>query len=308
MKATENIMKDMTKFIQKKLDEGMPFEQINEALKNYQEEYNKNIPEKVTEQTAKTADEFLELAEETDDEAKAEKYVKRALALEPDNLDAVNASLDYFYGSLTEYYVKLGEAVKKGTRLMEKQGFMKEDCIGKFWGLIETRPYMRLLGKYADFLKNSGMMTAAARKYEEMLRLSENDNMGVRYSLMHIYAFLGQEEKALRLMEKYDDADADNDALFIMPLSVLYFNAGDWRKSEKYVKRLCALNKETRKFFKYVKENFKSLDDVFKEDDSYGYSIGTMDELEFAFRQQFYLYGSSLFYIHWVCDDVLKLK
>lgn len=106
--------------------------------------------------------------------------------------------------SPSKVYGKLSEAVKNGTRFMEKEGLMDGDSIGEFWGILETRPYMRLLNRYADFMAEAGMMGLAAKEYEEMIRLSENDNLGVRYSLMHVYAYLEQEEPALELHKKYD--------------------------------------------------------------------------------------------------------
>lgn len=40
---------------------------------------------------------------------------------------------------------------------------MDEDSIGEFWGILETKPYMRLLNRYADFMAEAGMMTLAGR-------------------------------------------------------------------------------------------------------------------------------------------------
>ena len=69
-----------------------------------------------SEKIVKTADEYLELAEEATTKAAAEKYIKKALELEPDNLDAVSASLDLIDDSTVEYYQKLSEAIKNGTK------------------------------------------------------------------------------------------------------------------------------------------------------------------------------------------------
>lgn len=158
-----------------------------------------------SEKIVKTADEYLELAEEATTKAAAEKYIKKALELEPDNLDAVSASLDLIDDSTVEYYQKLSEAIKNGTKQMEKKGLMDEDSIGAYWGILETRPYMRLLSRYAEYLVDNGMMTLAAQEYEEMIRLCETDNLGARFQLMHIYAYLEREEPALELHKKYDE-------------------------------------------------------------------------------------------------------
>jgi len=252
-RESEKALKAMHQFLDENGAENMTIDEVNEVLQGFMSDYNDNLPERVTEKTAKTADDFLELAEEALTKAKAEKYIKRALELEPDNLDAISASLDMIEDDSTwEYYQKLSEAVQNGTKIMEKKGFMNEDCIGEFWGILETRPYMRLLNRYADFLVETGMMTLAAREYEEMIRLSENDNLGVRYSLMHVYAFLEQEEPALELHKKYDSYE---ETQMLLPLSVLYFKRGDLDTAEAYLKRLCTTNKDTKKFFRAIKKD-----------------------------------------------------
>ena len=75
-------------------------------------DYNNNLPEKVTEKTAKTVDDFLELAEKATTKAQAEKYIKKALELDPDNMDAISASLDMIEDFTWEFYQKLSEAVR----------------------------------------------------------------------------------------------------------------------------------------------------------------------------------------------------
>ena len=234
-RESEKALKAMHQFLEENGAEGMPMDEVNQLLQRFTTEYNGNLPGRVTEKTAKTADDYLELAEEATTKAKAERYIKKALELEPDNMDAINASLDMIEDGTWEYYQKISEAVKNGTRFMEKEGLMDEDSIGEFWGILETRPYMRLLNRYADFLAEAGMMTLAARQYEEMIRLSENDNLGARYSLMHVYAYLEQEEPALKLHKKYDGYE---ETQMLLPLSVLYFKRGDFDKAEEIAKGL----------------------------------------------------------------------
>ena len=271
-RESEKALKAMHKFLEEKGSEDMTMDDVNDLLQKFTEDYNHNLPGKITEKTAKTADDYLELAEEARTKAKAEQYIKKALELEPDNLDAISASLDMIMDDDPwEYYQKLSEAVKNGTKLMEKKGFMDEESIGRFWGILETRPYMRLLNRYAEFLAEAGMMTPAARVYEEMIRLSENDNLGVRYSLMHIYALLDQEESALELHKKYDSYE---ETQMLLPLSVLYFKRGDFNKAEDYLKRLCAAS-------------------------DYGYQPFTIQELIVELMENSFLFSTVPLYMEW---------
>ncbi len=250
-----------------------------------------------SEKIVKTADEYLELAEEATTKAAAEKYIKKALELEPDNLDAVSASLDLIDDSTVEYYQKLSEAIKNGTKQMEKKGLMDEDSIGAYWGILETRPYMRLLSRYAEYLVDNGMMTLAAQEYEEMIRLCETDNLGARFQLMHIYAYLEREEPALELHKKYDEYE---ETQTLLPLSVLYFKRGDFDKAEEYLKRVSAANKDTKKFFRAVKRN--KLDRYVEQISSYGYRPFTIEELIVEMMENSFLFRNIPLYMEWAYE------
>ena len=56
--------------------------------------------------------------------------------------------------------------------------------VGHFWGLIETRPYMRAREGLAECLFFLGEHDAAIEHYRDMLRLNPNDNQGIRYKLL----------------------------------------------------------------------------------------------------------------------------
>ena len=132
-RESEKALKAMHQFLDENGAEDMTMDEVNGLLQKFTEDYNSNLPGRITEKTAKTADDYLELAEEAPTKAKAEKYIKKALELEPDNMDAVSASLDLIENDSTwEYYQKLSEAVKNGAKLMEKKGFMDEDSIGEY--------------------------------------------------------------------------------------------------------------------------------------------------------------------------------
>ena len=302
-RESEKVLKSMHQFLEKNRTEDMDEDDINGLLQKFTEEYNGPLPGRITEKTAKTADDYLELAEDAATKAKAEKYIKKALELEPDNIDAISASLDLIEDDNTwEYYQKLSAAVKKGTELMEKKGLMEEDSIGAFWGILETRPYMRLLNRYADFMVEAGMMTLAAREYEEMIRLSENDNLGVRYSLMHVYAYLEQEEPALALHKKYDGYE---ETQMLLPLSILFFKRGDFDKAEDYLKRLCATNKDTKKFFRAIKKD--RLDHYLEEINGYGYRPFTIQELIVELMENSFLFSIVPFYMEWAYEKTRNM-
>ena len=63
---------------------------------------------------------------------------------------------------------------------------MKKDRkknIGFFWGLTESRPYMRAKAFLAQALWDIGREDEAINHYQECLKLNPNDNQGLRYGL-----------------------------------------------------------------------------------------------------------------------------
>ena len=70
-------------------------------------------------------------------------------------------------------------AVEAGELALGKVAF--EEDVGHFWGLLETRPYMRArCGGIAQMLWASGRHEEAVAHYRDLLRLNPNDNQGVR--------------------------------------------------------------------------------------------------------------------------------
>lgn len=117
---------------------------------------------------------------------------------------------------------------------------------------------MRLRHTYMQALCECGLMRKAAAEGEELLKLCIGDNLGVRYDLMNLYAYLEDEKAALALYRRYDKYE---DSQLLLPLAVLYFKLGDFDSSISYLQRLCKANKDTKKFITAV--NNDTLDQYF---------------------------------------------
>ena len=74
------------------------------------------------------------------------------------------------------------QGVAAGKRALGPRPF-RED-VGSFWGILETRPYMRARVGLAAALWELGESDAAIAHVQDMLRLNPNDNQGVRYALL----------------------------------------------------------------------------------------------------------------------------
>ena len=99
------------------------------------------------------------------------------------------------------------KGVAAGERALGLNTFTDE--VGHFWGLTQTRPYMRARLGLAQALWAMRMHQPAINHFEAMLRLNESDNQGVRYLLAALYAELGRDEELDDLLVRFnDDASA----------------------------------------------------------------------------------------------------
>ena len=127
------------------------------------------------EDQAEDAYDYLELAEQAGSKKKREGYLKKALALEPENLDVLmGIALSEAEGNAPLLLEKFEALLEKGKQALEKEG-LYEESVGVFWGVTETRPYMRVMKMYMDIMAEHGMLRRATAVGEEMLRLSTGD-------------------------------------------------------------------------------------------------------------------------------------
>ena len=301
-KETEKVIKEMKKYIDENIGEDTTDEHMEKLLEEFMMMQNNMPYEEVTEEMAETADDYLELAELADSDEEAIRYVKLALEIEPENLDAMVALAKLTIDNAPDMLAKFQELIKKGEEIMEKEGFMTEECMGEFWGIFETRPFIRLRRKYMDLLIICGMMKSATKEAEEILTLNEGDNLGVRYILMSIYSFLEDEDAAMKLYSKYGEYD---ETRLLLPLSVLYYKKMDYKKAKYYLNKLAKTNKDTKKFIKGVVND--DLEKYYDEMDAFGYQPFTIEEFLIDLRECFFAYTTTGMYFQWA-QEALKTR
>ena len=250
--------------------------------------------------TAKTSDDFFELAKMTEDLSLSLKYAKKSLKLDPENLDAAFFIAEIEADSYVDMLERTEKILEYGEKIMIEKGFMDKENIGSFWLIVETRPYMRVKFAYANLLKDCGMLIAAISEYEDMMRLCKNDNLGVRHSLMYLYAATENEKKAAKLYKKFEFFDSS----LILSLSILYYRKKDLKESLKYLKELEKGNKDTKKFFKFVYEG--KIDDILEEINDFGYRPATIEELAMSFAENNNLFNSTVGYVEWAYNQLRK--
>lgn len=131
-----------------------------------------------------------------------------ALVLSGDCADAFVLLGDEKAMSLAESRAYFEEGVRAGRRAIGESPF--EEAVGHFWGLLETRPYMRARARLATVLWDSGERKSAMEHLEDMLRLNPGDNQGNRYLLLGMLIQENDEVAVERLFRAYpDDASAE---------------------------------------------------------------------------------------------------
>lgn len=149
------------------------------------------------------AQELVYQAWEIPNPAKRISLAKRALEICPDCADAHMLLAEEQAGNLEESIERFQQAVEAGGRAI---GDDFESGVGHFWGLLETRPYMRARCALALAKWEFGERSVAIRHAQDMLRLNPNDNQGMRSMLITWLLMNRQVSDARNLWEQYEDA------------------------------------------------------------------------------------------------------
>lgn len=126
------------------------------------------------------------------------QLARQALAISPDCADAyvILGEFESDPARALQWY-RLG--VEAGERALGPKCF--EEQAGNFWGILETRPYMRARHGLAQTLQEMGQEEEAVGHYRELLRLNPGDNQGVRYLYLPLLLKLGKDLEAATYMK-----------------------------------------------------------------------------------------------------------
>ena len=135
------------------------------------------------------------------------ELARRALEISEDCADAHVLLAEETARNLKEAKNLYEQGVKAGERALGPQVF--DEDTGHFWGILETRPYMRARFGLGQCLWSLGERRQAIEHYTDMLRLNPGDNQGIRYILANCLLEEGLDEDLGELLEQYkDDAAA----------------------------------------------------------------------------------------------------
>ena len=269
--------------------------ELNEKLQEFIKKYNAGEIE-YENTILDDAYELLEKAENAKSKTQAIKYAKEAYDMCPDCFDAI-----LFQAHLEENPLKRWKLLDEGLEFekdrLEEEGYFEKDNIGHFYGIFETRPYIRGLYAKADYLILDGKVKQARNVCKEILRLNENDNMGARYLLMAIYAYFEEENDMLKLYKKYPEEDLE----MLFPLFILYYKQGNDKKALEYLDRI---NKANPHFIKFFKGTMKENKDIPYRH----YAKGDSSEVIMYFREYDFLVETIPTIDYYILENSKKMK
>jgi len=147
------------------------------------------------------AQEYAYRAMEAESLDEIRRWSKRALELDPENVDALRSQALACSPDRAVRLAEMRKVCEKAEFLLGLERFERDK--GHFYGILETRPYMRALEELAQMLDLEGRKLEAIQIRERMLELNSNDNQGVRYLLLGAYLEAGALEKAEALLEQF---------------------------------------------------------------------------------------------------------
>jgi tetratricopeptide (TPR) repeat protein len=168
---------------------------MREAVRSLQGEADQDTP-------LGKAQALMYLAFEEPDQQLRIQLAKDALEICPDCADA--------YVLLAEHAKSRKEALRlyeqgvaAGERALGRDAFERD--VGHFWGLLETRPYMRARLGLSHALWTAGRPDEAVQHLMDMIRLNPSDNQGIRYTLAGFLLFLDRDDDLAFLLRQYPD-------------------------------------------------------------------------------------------------------
>lgn len=236
MRKTEKAMKAYHDYIEE-LGDKVTKDNIEEYTRKFMEEYNKNIllqrEGKLELTDEEKAYDLYEQAMESYNPSEIRKLLKQALRLYPNFTDA-KIELTFLIEDEFKRLKEFEKLEKLEKEYLENEGYFTEDNISHFYGILETRPYIRLVYSIASLYQEMGSYRKAIELYENIIELNENDNMGARYSLMGLYAMLEEPEKMYAIIKRYPE-DSIPTHLFQF---VLAYKQLDYTKARKHLRAI----------------------------------------------------------------------
>lgn len=286
MRDMEKMMKQISKELEKIGDDE---KDLQSKLDEIRDKMNQGDYEYDEDDESRSYD-MLERAYKANSLKQARELAKRALIIYEDNIDA-QVFIAELENNETKKLMKINKAIERAEEIL-KDYF--EDSVGHFWGIVETRPYLRALCSRVRIYTFDNKFDEAVKDCEEIIRLNENDNMGIRYSLMNLYCHLNKFDELNKLYNKYPEEDA----YMLFPISVMYFKQDN---KDKLLETLKEIKDDNKYLIDMLLGKIKNT-----RHPEY-YSPGSIEEATLIIEDAFYLINDNKDYINYLKDNYEKI-
>lgn len=216
------------------------------------------------------AEDLLEQAYEAGSCAKIVETAKKALAIYPHLPDAWILIAEHSSGSPQAFLPYCEKAVEAGRQDLGEKFF--EENKGHFWGMIETRPFMRAKAHLAQCLWDLGREDEAIVQYQECLELNPNDNQGLRDRLVGCLLAKDRVTEAEEVLKKYKE-DCGAFHAFNKALCLFKLHGPESKKASKQLVAAIVANSHIPKYLSGKKK--------IPDHDLNGYALGSKEEAIF---------------------------
>lgn len=218
-RASEKMMQDLHRILNEQDFESV--EEVNRFMQQLMASTGGYVPETSPSSPLEQAQDVMYKAWEAPNRAQRVKLARQALDISADCADAYVLLAEENARTPAEARAFYEQGVKAGERALGKEAF--EEMVGHFWGVLETRPYMRARLGLAQVLWVLGEHQQAADHMRDLLRLNPGDNQGVRYLLATLLLQMSDDTALEELLAQYPD---------------------DWSANWKYTAALLAFRKD----------------------------------------------------------------
>lgn len=166
------------------------------------------------------------------------QLAREALKIDPDCVDALLLLAER--DSDPELALPLFQrATQAAERRLGPEVFQNE--VGHFWGILETRPYMRARQHVAMTLAELGRDEEAATEFRELLRLNPGDNQGNRCLLLHTLMVAEAFDELQTLLDNPEYNERSAEWSFTRAL-LAFIRNGDTSESREHLKAAMKAN------------------------------------------------------------------
>ena len=277
-------------------DEPESKEQMESLLQEFQQQYNAGLSGRaaLSRENARTVYDWLELSENQKTKKAERECLEKAKEVAPKNLDVLTRLMLLENKKDWEYLPEIREILAIGKEdLMERK--LYRESMGDFYMVLETRPYMRAMHLYLEFLIHCHMIQQAITVAKEILKLNRNDNMGVRHTLMALYVYTEDEMGTQRLLRNFK---GEEDCCFYsMSQALLKFRQGRWDEAKTILE---TVKKHYNGFMSFLRDAAAGRDAFYEEyfDEGY-YQPFTRSELATMLMDHNFLWDTAQDFFQW---------